>query len=38
MSGRSGTAPPDIGTTIHGTTLATNAILEREGVRTGLLR
>src|SRR5689334_14158141 len=30
-------APDDIGELIHGTTVATNAILERRGARTGLI-
>jgi N-methylhydantoinase A len=29
--------PPDLGLIIHGTTLATNAIIERKGARTALL-
>src|SRR4051812_40355294 len=33
----SGVAPGDVGLIIHGTTLATNAIIERKGVRTALL-
>lgn len=33
----SGVAPRDIGLVIHGTTLATNALIERKGARTGLL-
>ncbi|HWI26233.1 MAG TPA: hydantoinase/oxoprolinase family protein [Stellaceae bacterium] len=32
-----GTAPGDLGLIIHGTTLATNAIIERKGARTALL-
>ncbi len=32
-----GLAPADIGVVIHGTTLATNAIIERKGARTALL-
>ncbi len=35
--GTTGVAPPDIGLIIHGTTLATNAIIERKGARTALL-
>ena len=34
---RSGAAPGDIGLIIHGTTLATNAIIERKGALTALL-
>jgi len=30
-------APRSVGTLIHGTTLATNALIERKGARTGLL-
>jgi N-methylhydantoinase A len=33
----SGVAAPDIGIVIHGTTLATNAVIERKGARTALL-
>jgi N-methylhydantoinase A len=33
----SGVAPTDIGIVIHGTTLATNAVIERKGARTALL-
>jgi N-methylhydantoinase A len=32
-----GVAPSDLGLIIHGTTLATNAIIERKGARTALL-
>ncbi len=32
-----GTAPGELGLIIHGTTLATNAIIERKGARTALL-
>src|SRR5271170_257037 len=32
-----GLAPGDIGIVIHGTTLATNAIIERKGARTALI-
>ena len=32
-----GIGPPDLAELIHGTTVATNAILERRGARTGLL-
>jgi N-methylhydantoinase A len=35
--GKAGVAPADIDHAIHGTTLATNAIIERRGARTGLL-
>ncbi|HUA53882.1 MAG TPA: hydantoinase/oxoprolinase family protein [Candidatus Sulfotelmatobacter sp.] len=34
---RSGVAPEDIAIIIHGTTLATNAIIERKGARTALV-
>lgn len=34
---RAALAPADIGLLIHGTTLATNAIIERKGARTALL-
>jgi N-methylhydantoinase A len=37
LSAQSGIAPRDIGEIIHGTTVATNAILERRGARAGLL-
>jgi N-methylhydantoinase A len=33
----SGVLPADIGIVIHGTTLATNAVIERKGARTALL-
>ncbi len=33
----SGVAPGDVGLMIHGTTLATNALIERKGARTALL-
>jgi N-methylhydantoinase A len=33
----SGVAPAEIGTLVHGTTVATNALLEMKGVATGLL-
>ena len=33
----SGLKPQDIGVFIHGTTLATNALIERKGAKTGLL-
>ena len=33
----SGVAAADIGIVIHGTTLATNAVIERKGARTALL-
>src|SRR4030067_3138396 len=32
-----GSAPGSVRTLIHGTTLATNALIERKGARTGLL-
>jgi N-methylhydantoinase A len=32
-----GLAPSDISIVIHGTTLATNAVIERKGARTALL-
>ena len=32
-----GSAPASVRTLIHGTTLATNALIERKGARTGLL-
>ncbi|MBB5519830.1 hydantoinase/oxoprolinase family protein [Amphiplicatus metriothermophilus] len=34
---KAGLAPADIGLVIHGTTLATNALIERRGARTALL-
>src|SRR6202012_2751942 len=34
---QAGLAPVDIATVVHGTTLATNAIIERKGARTALL-
>ena len=34
---QSGTAPGDIGVVLHGTTLATNALIERRGARTALI-
>lgn len=34
---QAGLAPADVGLIVHGTTLATNAILERRGARTALL-
>src|SRR5262245_43060075 len=34
---QTGVAPGDVGIIIHGTTLATNAIIERKGARTALL-
>jgi len=34
---KAGIAPSDIGTIIHGTTLATNALIERKGAKTALL-
>ncbi|MEI7447172.1 MAG: hydantoinase/oxoprolinase family protein, partial [Burkholderiales bacterium] len=33
----SGVRPPEVGLFIHGTTLATNALIERKGARTALL-
>ncbi len=33
----SGVSPADIGIVIHGTTLATNAVIERKGARTALI-
>jgi N-methylhydantoinase A len=35
--GRADAAPGDVGLIIHGTTLATNALIERSGARTALL-
>lgn len=35
--GKAALAPADIGVVIHGTTLATNALIERRGARTALL-
>ncbi len=35
--GRAGLAPADIALVIHGTTLATNAVIERKGAKTALL-
>src|SRR6266700_6606481 len=37
LATQAGIAARDIGEIIHGTTVATNAILERRGARTGLL-
>src|SRR4051794_23636650 len=34
---RAALAPRDIGLIIHGTTLATNAVIERKGARTALI-
>ena len=34
---RAGVAAADVGTIVHGTTLATNAIIERKGARTAML-
>ncbi len=34
---KAGITPPDIGQIIHGTTLATNALIERRGARTALI-
>ena len=36
-SGDAGCAPQSIGSVIHGTTLATNALIERKGARVGLV-
>ena len=35
--GRAGIEPAEVGLVIHGTTLATNALIERKGARTALL-
>ena len=35
--GRAGTDPVDIGVVLHGTTLATNALIERRGAKTALI-
>jgi len=35
--GDAGLAPADVGLVIHGTTLATNALIERKGARTALI-
>src|SRR5579871_923100 len=35
--GKAGLAPADIALVIHGTTLATNAVIERKGARTALI-
>jgi N-methylhydantoinase A/oxoprolinase/acetone carboxylase beta subunit len=35
--GNSGVAPPDVGMVVHGTTLATNAVIERRGARVAFL-
>ena len=37
VMGRAGVAPSEIGLIIHGTTLATNALIERRGANTALL-
>src|SRR6185295_15663523 len=37
MLGEAGVAPGDVQEVMHGTTVATNAILEGKGARTGLL-
>ncbi len=34
---RAGLAPRDLGTIVHGTTLATNALIERKGAKTALV-
>lgn len=38
MTGRNGNSLSDVGMIIRSTTLATNAIIERKGVHTGLPR
>ena len=35
--GQAGVATADVGLVIHGTTLATNALIERKGARTALI-
>ncbi len=37
MLGKAGLRPADVGLIIHGTTLATNALIQRSGARTALL-
>jgi N-methylhydantoinase A len=37
LLGESGVAPADVALVLHGTTLATNALIERKGARTALL-
>jgi N-methylhydantoinase A len=37
VTAEAGVAPGDVGVIIHGTTLATNALIERKGARTALL-
>ena len=37
LFGESGVRPGDVGIFVHGTTLATNALIERKGARTALL-
>ena len=37
VCGKAGARPSDIGQIIHGTTLATNALIERRGARTALI-
>ncbi|HMB86306.1 MAG TPA: hydantoinase/oxoprolinase family protein, partial [Methylomirabilota bacterium] len=37
LTAQAAIAPPEVGEIIHGTTVATNAILERRGARAGLL-
>ena len=37
LLGEAGIRAEDVGVVIHGTTLATNAVIERKGARTGLL-
>src|SRR5688572_31418729 len=34
---KSGVRPADVGLIVHGTTLATNALIERKGARVGLV-
>ena len=37
LSAKAGIAPADLALVIHGTTLATNALIERKGARTALV-
>jgi N-methylhydantoinase A len=37
VTAEAGVAPPDVSLIVHGTTLATNAIIERKGAKTALL-
>jgi N-methylhydantoinase A len=37
LLGEAGLTPADVGLVVHGTTLATNALIERRGVKTALL-